>query len=113
MRQSFRTLGLGILLAALLVYLLMVGNFQSWLEPLIIMLAVPGALAGALWMLAITKTTINVGSLMGMIMAVGVGVTASASNPSLHKAHHQYQDVSPSMLLAGLGHRPSTKQTSK
>ena len=74
MRQSFRTLGFGILLAALLVYLLMVGNFQSWLEPLIIMLAVPGALAGALWMLAITRSTINVESLMGMIMAVGVGV---------------------------------------
>jgi multidrug efflux pump subunit AcrB len=74
MRESFATLEFGILLAAALVYLLMVANFQSWLEPLIIMLAVPGALAGALWMLAITGTTINVESLMGMIMAVGVGV---------------------------------------
>lgn len=74
MRQSFTTLEFGILLAAVLVYLLMVANFQSWLEPLIIMLAVPGALAGALWMLALTHTTINVESLMGMIMAVGVGV---------------------------------------
>jgi multidrug efflux pump subunit AcrB len=74
MRQSFATLEFGILLAAALVYLLMVANFQSWLEPMIIMLAVPGALAGALWMLAITGTTVNVESLMGMIMAVGVGV---------------------------------------
>ena len=52
----------------------MVANFQSWVEPLIILMAVPGALAGVLWMLAVTGTTINVESLMGAIMAVGVGV---------------------------------------
>jgi multidrug efflux pump subunit AcrB len=74
MKQSFRTLELGILLAILLVYLLMAANFQSWLEPLIIMMAVPGALAGVLWMLVITRTTINVESLMGAIMAIGVAV---------------------------------------
>ena len=74
MRDSFRTLGEGLILAIVLVYLLMVANFQSWLEPFIIMMAVPGALAGVLWMLAITGTTINVESLMGAIMAVGVGV---------------------------------------
>src|SRR5581483_3582991 len=74
MRESFRTLGAGLILAIILVYLLMVANFQSWLEPFIIMMAVPGALAGVLWMLAITGTTINVESLMGAIMAVGVGV---------------------------------------
>ncbi|MGA8642752.1 efflux RND transporter permease subunit [Candidatus Binatus sp.] len=74
MRESFRTLGEGIILAIVLVYLLMVANFQSWLEPFIIIMAVPGALAGVLWMLAITGTTINVESLMGAIMAVGVAV---------------------------------------
>ena len=74
MRDSFRTLGEGLVLAIILVYLLMVANFQSWLEPFVIMMAVPGALAGVLWMLAITGTTINVESLMGAIMAVGVGV---------------------------------------
>jgi multidrug efflux pump subunit AcrB len=74
MSESFRTLGEGLLLAIILVYLLMVANFQSWLEPFIIMMAVPGALAGVLWMLVITGTTINVESLMGAIMAVGVGV---------------------------------------
>jgi CzcA family heavy metal efflux pump len=74
MRDSFKTLGEGLILAIVLVYLLMVANFQSWLEPFIIMMAVPGALAGVLWMLAITGTTINVESLMGAIMAVGVGV---------------------------------------
>jgi multidrug efflux pump subunit AcrB len=74
MRESFKTLGEGIILAIILVYLLMVANFQSWLEPLIIMMAVPGALVGVLWMLVLTGTTINVESLMGAIMAVGVGV---------------------------------------
>jgi CzcA family heavy metal efflux pump len=74
MHDSFVTLGEGLILAIVLVYLLMVANFQSWLEPFIIMMAVPGALAGVLWMLAITGTTINVESLMGAIMAVGVGV---------------------------------------
>jgi multidrug efflux pump subunit AcrB len=74
MRQSFVTMGAGLLLAIVLVYLLMVANFQSWLEPFIIIMAVPGALAGVLWMLVLTGTTINVESLMGAIMAVGVGV---------------------------------------
>ncbi len=74
MHSSFNTLGEGLILAIILVYLLMVANFQSWLEPFIITMAVPGALAGVLWMLVITGTTINVESLMGAIMAVGVGV---------------------------------------
>jgi len=74
MRDAFNTLELGIALAAILVYLLMAANFQSWMEPLIIMTAVPGALAGALWALVLTHTTINVESLMGAIMAVGVAV---------------------------------------
>ena len=74
MRSSFRTLSFGIVLAIILVYLLMAANFQSWLEPFIITMAIPGALAGVLWMLVLTGTTINVESLMGTIMAVGVGV---------------------------------------
>jgi len=74
MRESFGSLELGLVLAIVLVYLLMVSSYQSWLEPFIIMLAVPGALAGVLWMLVATGTTINVESMMGAIMAVGVGV---------------------------------------
>jgi multidrug efflux pump subunit AcrB len=74
MRQSFVTMGAGLILAIILVYLLMVANFQSWFEPFIIIMAVPGALAGVVWMLVLTATTINVESLMGAIMAVGVGV---------------------------------------
>jgi CzcA family heavy metal efflux pump len=74
MRDSFGSLELGLVLAIILVYLLMVSSYQSWLEPFIIMLAVPGALAGVLWMLVLSGTTINVESMMGAIMAVGVGV---------------------------------------
>jgi multidrug efflux pump subunit AcrB len=74
MHESFSSLELGIVLAIILVYLLMVANFQSWLEPFVIMMALPGALTGVLWMLIVTGTTINVESLMGAIMAVGVGV---------------------------------------
>jgi len=75
MRESFITLGAGLILAIVLVYLLMVANFQSWLEPFIITMAIPGAFVGVLWILIVTGTTINVESLMGSIMAVGVGVS--------------------------------------
>ncbi|HTR78322.1 MAG TPA: efflux RND transporter permease subunit, partial [Gemmatimonadaceae bacterium] len=77
MRQAFRSLGLGLIVAIMLVYLLMVVMFQSWLDPLIIMVAVPGAFVGILWALALTGTTINVVSLMGSIMAVGIAVSNS------------------------------------
>ncbi len=75
MNETFRRLGLGLVIAILLVYMLMVVMFQSWLDPFIIMVAVPGALAGILWTLALTGTTINVVSLMGTIMAVGIAVS--------------------------------------
>jgi len=77
MRSSFTSLGFGILFAVLLVYLLMVVNFQSWLDPFIIITALPGAMAGIVWMLFITRTTINVPSLMGAIMCIGVATSNS------------------------------------
>jgi multidrug efflux pump subunit AcrB len=77
MRTSFDRLGLGMLFAVLLVYLLIVVNFQSWLDPFIILMAIPGALAGILWMLFLTQTTLNVPSLMGSIMAIGVATANS------------------------------------
>jgi multidrug efflux pump subunit AcrB len=70
-------LGLGILFAIVLVYFLMVVNFQSWLDPLIFLMALPGALAGILWMLFLTATTISVPSLMGAIMSIGVATSNS------------------------------------
>jgi multidrug efflux pump subunit AcrB len=77
MRSSFVRLGIGIIFAILLVYLLMVVNFQSWLDPFIILMALPGALSGILWMLFITQTTLNVPSLMGAIMCIGVATANS------------------------------------
>src|SRR4051794_30658706 len=77
MRSSFTGLGLGILFAILLVYLVLVINFQSWLDPLIIIMALPGALAGIVWMLFVTHTTFTVPSLMGAIMAMGVATANS------------------------------------
>jgi multidrug efflux pump subunit AcrB len=70
MRQSFWQMGLGIAFAVLLVYFLMVVNFQSWMDPFVILTALPGALAGMLWALFATRTTISVPSLMGCIMAI-------------------------------------------
>ncbi|MDF1504157.1 efflux RND transporter permease subunit [Roseisolibacter sp. H3M3-2] len=72
MRQAFTGLGYGLALAVLLVYLLMVVNFQSWLDPLIIATALPGALAGIAWALYVTQTPLSVPALMGAIMSIGV-----------------------------------------
>ena len=77
METSFRNLGFGLILAIILVYAVLVVLFQSWVDPFIIMMAVPGALIGILWMLAGTGTTINVASLMGAIMSVGIAVSNS------------------------------------
>jgi multidrug efflux pump subunit AcrB len=77
MLASFKSLGFGLAIAALLVYGVLVILFQSWRDPVIILLAVPAALAGVVWMLATTHTTLNVESLMGAVMAVGVAVSNS------------------------------------
>jgi CzcA family heavy metal efflux pump len=77
MNQSFTRLGLGILFAIAFVYLLMAVNFQSWLDPAIILMALPGAFSGILWMLFVTQTTFNVPSLMGTIMSIGVATANS------------------------------------
>jgi multidrug efflux pump subunit AcrB len=77
MFQAFGRLGLGLFLAVALVYLLLVVLFQSWSDPLIILVAVPGALLGILWFLSLTGTTLNVESFMGAIMAVGIATSNS------------------------------------
>jgi len=77
MQSSFLRLGLGIVFAVVLVYLLMAVNFQSWLDPFIILTALPGAMAGILWMLFVTRTTLSVPSLMGSIMSIGVATANS------------------------------------
>jgi len=77
MDASFTRLAQGLVIAIILVYALLVVLFQSWIDPFIIMMAVPGALIGIIWMLALTGTTINVESLMGTIMTVGISVSNS------------------------------------
>jgi multidrug efflux pump subunit AcrB len=77
MRSSFIGLGVGLFFAILLVYFVMVVNFQSWLDPFIILMALPGALSGILVMLFVTQTSINVPSLMGAIMSIGVATANS------------------------------------
>jgi multidrug efflux pump subunit AcrB len=77
MNTSFQGLSYGLIFAVALVYLLMVVNFQSWLDPLIILMALPGAMSGILWMLFVTQTTISVPSLMGSIMCIGVATANS------------------------------------
>src|ERR1700745_4405819 len=77
MQTLFVRLGLGMVFAVVLVYLLMAVNFQSWLDPFIILTALPGAIAGILWMLYVTQTTVTVPALMGAIMCIGVATSNS------------------------------------
>jgi multidrug efflux pump subunit AcrB len=77
MQSSFVGLLGGLLFAILLVYLLIVVNFQSWLDPFIIISALPAALAGIIWMLFVTRTTVSVPSLTGSIMCMGVATANS------------------------------------
>jgi multidrug efflux pump subunit AcrB len=77
MESSFRALGFGLIFAVLLVYLLMVVNFQSWLDPFVILMALPGALSGIAWMLFVSHTTFSVPAQMGTIMCVGVATANS------------------------------------
>ena len=77
MKDSFTGLIGGLVFAMVLVYLLMVVNFQSWIDPLIIITALPLALAGIVWMLFVTRTTLSVPALMGAIMCMGVGTANS------------------------------------
>src|SRR5258708_39223799 len=77
MESSFRGPAFGLVFAVALVYLLMVVNFQSWLDPFIILMALPGAIAGIAWMLFLSGTTLSVPALMGSIMCVGVATANS------------------------------------
>jgi multidrug efflux pump subunit AcrB len=87
MENAFSRLGIGIVFAAVLVYLLMVVNFQSFRYPFIIITALPGALCGMVWMLFLTHTTFSIPSLMGAIMSVGVATANSILMVSFAKDH--------------------------
>jgi multidrug efflux pump subunit AcrB len=101
MFRAFGRLALGMVVAIALVYLLLVVLFQSWIDPLLILLTVPAVLSGVLWMLAMTRTTLNVESLMGAIMAIGIA--ASNSILLVHFANdRRMEDASISPARAAL-----------
>jgi multidrug efflux pump subunit AcrB len=102
MESSFRGLGYGLVFAVLLVYLLMVVNFQSWLDPLIILMALPGAIAGIAWMLFLTGTTLSVPALMGSIMCVGVATANSILVVTFANGQRRHRDATASALAAGM-----------
>jgi len=77
MNTSFLGLGYGLIFAVVLIYILLVVNFESWVDPFIIMMAAPAALCGVIWMLFITQTTFSVPALMGTIMCIGVATSNS------------------------------------
>ena len=102
MSQSFEGLFEGLAGAIVLVYLLMVVNFQSWSEPFIIIMAIPGALAGIVWMLFITGTTLSVPALMGAIMCIGVATANSILVISFAKERiAEVKDARKAVLEAG------------
>jgi multidrug efflux pump subunit AcrB len=89
MSSSFLALGIGMLVAIALIYLLLVVNFQSWLDPFIILTALTGALAGVIWGLHVTSTTLSVPAMMGAIMCLGVATANSVLVVTFARTHLQ------------------------
>ena len=102
MNSSFGGLRSGLVFAILLVYLLMVVNFQSWLDPFIILMALPGALAGIVWILFLTGTTLSVPALIGAIMCVGVATANSILVVSFANEQRISRDAQSAALAAGM-----------
>ena len=103
MRASFRSFGIGLILSVVLVYLILVAQFASWEDPFIILLAVPPGLAGVLLFLLATGTTLNVMSLMGVVMMVGIVVSNSIL--IVEFARHLHHDGKPAKEAVSLASR--------
>ncbi len=103
MDESFTGLYYGLLGAIVLVYFLIVVNFQSWTDPFIIITALPGAIAGIVWMLFITHTTLSVPALTGAIMCMGVATANSilVVNFARERMDHHGDDAVSAALAAG------------
>lgn len=101
MRSSFRSFGIGLILSVVLVYLILVAQFASWEDPFIILLAIPPGLAGVLLFLLATGTTLNVMSLMGVVMMVGIVVSNSILIVEFARhLHHDGKPVKEAVSLA-------------
>ncbi len=104
MHSSFIGLSVGLVMAIALIYLLLVVNFQSWLDPFIIITALPGALAGVIWGLHLTGTTASVPALMGAIMSLGVATANSVLVVTFARNHlHEGMDPLHAAWEAGVG----------
>ena len=97
MRESYSGLFTGIALAVILVYLFLVINFQSWIDPLIVLMAVPFALCGVMWMLFLTQTHLSVPALMGTLMCIGL---TTANSILVVSFANQRMDAGDSPLIA-------------
>jgi multidrug efflux pump subunit AcrB len=101
MRASFKSFGIGLILSVVLVYLVLVAQFSSWTDPFIILLAVPPGLAGVLLFLLVTGTTLNVMSLMGVVMMVGIVVSNSILIVEFARhLHHEGRSLKEAVSLA-------------
>ena len=101
MRASFKSFGIGLILSVVLVYLILVAQFASWEDPFIILLAIPPGLAGVLLFLLVTGTTLNVMSLMGVVMMVGIVVSNSILIVEFARhLHHEGKPVKEAVSLA-------------
>jgi multidrug efflux pump subunit AcrB len=101
MRSSFKSFGIGLILSIVLVYLVLVAQFASWKDPFIILLAIPPGLAGVLLFLLATGTTLNVMSLMGVVMMVGIVVSNSILIVEFARhLHHDGKPVQEAVSLA-------------
>ncbi len=101
MRSSFKSFGIGLILSVVLVYLVLVAQFASWQDPFIILLAIPPGLAGVLLFLLATRTTLNVMSLMGVVMMVGIVVSNSILIVEFARhLHHEGKPVKEAVSLA-------------
>jgi len=101
MRASFKSFGIGLILSVVLVYLILVAQFASWLDPFIILLAIPPGLAGVLLALLATATTLNVMSLMGLVMMAGIVVSNSILIVEFARhLHHDGKPVKEAVALA-------------
>jgi multidrug efflux pump subunit AcrB len=114
MRESYTGLFTGIALAIVLVYLFLVVNFQSWIDPVIVLLAVPFALSGVMWMLLLTRTHLSVPALMGTLMCIGLTTAnsilvvsfanqrlAAGDSPLVAAATAGYTRLRPVLMTAG------------
>jgi multidrug efflux pump subunit AcrB len=114
MRESYAGLFSGIALAIVLVYLFLVINFQSWIDPLIVLMAVPFALSGVMWILFLTQTHLSVPALMGTLMCIGLTTansilvvsfanqrTALGDSPAVAAATAGYTRLRPVLMTAG------------